>query len=62
MAGNALGQSDCRVLKSSISLEQNDEKTCIFACCYKLIEIKGWLKNIRVVMIIIGYATLIAGL
>ena len=26
MGQNALGQSNCRILKSTISLEQNDEK------------------------------------
>ena len=36
---NAHGQSDCRIFKSTISLEQNDEKDWFFACWYKFIEI-----------------------
>ena len=43
-----LSHSDCRIFKSTISLEQNDEKAWFFACWYKLIEIKSWLKNIGV--------------
>ena len=27
MSKNALGQSDCKIFKSTISLEQNNEKT-----------------------------------
>ena len=30
MGQNALGQSDCRIFKSAISLEQNDDKAYIF--------------------------------
>ena len=36
---NVHGQSDGRIFKSSISLEQNDEKDWFFACWYKFIEI-----------------------
>ena len=32
--------------KSAISLEQNYEKAWFFACWYRFIEIKSWLKNI----------------
>ena len=39
MKKNAHGQSDCRIFKSTISLEQNDEKDWFFACWYKFIEI-----------------------
>ena len=38
MAQNALGQSDYRIFKSTISLEQNDEKARFFACCYRFME------------------------
>ena len=41
--------SDCRIFKSTISVEPNDEKIWFFACCYKLIKIKSWLKNVGVV-------------
>ena len=48
MDQNALGQSDCRIFKSTISLEQIDKKTWFFACWYRFMEIKSWLKNIEV--------------
>ena len=48
MGQNALSQPDCRIFKSTISLEQNNEKTWCFAFSYKFIEIKSWLKNIGV--------------
>ena len=32
MDQNALGQSDCRIIKLTISLEHKDEKTWFFAC------------------------------
>ena len=51
MGQNALDQSDCSIFKLTISLEQNDEKAWFFACWYRFMEIKSWLKNIRVVMI-----------
>ena len=55
MGQTTLGQSDCWIFKSTMSLEQNDEKGWFFACWYKFIAIKSWLKNIRVsVVIIIG--------
>ena len=46
MAQNALGQSDFRIFKSTISLEQNDEKAWFFACWYRFMENGSWLKNI----------------
>ena len=52
MCQNVLGQSDCRIFKSTISLEQNGEKVWFFACWYKFIEIKSWLKNIGMSMVI----------
>ena len=54
MNQNALGQSDCRIFKSNISLKQNDEKVWFFACWYKFTEIKSWLKNIGVGMVTMG--------
>ena len=47
MSQNSLDQSDCRVFKLAIYLEQNDEKD-FFPCWYRFIEIKSWLKNIGV--------------
>ena len=46
--GNALRQSNCRIFKLNISLKQNDEKAWFFACWYRYMEIKNWLRNIRV--------------
>ena len=48
MGQNALGQSDYRIFKSTISLEQNDEKAWFFACWYRFMENRNWLKNIGV--------------
>ena len=45
MDQNALSQSDYRIFKSTISLEQDDEKAWIFACWYIFIENRSWLKN-----------------
>ena len=58
MDQNALEKSDCRTFKSAISLEKKRWKAWFFACPYKLIEIKTWLKNIGVVVVL----TLVAGL
>ena len=38
MSSNAIGQSDCRILKLTIALEQNNEKA-FFMCM--LIQIHG---------------------
>ena len=46
MGQNALGQSDFRIFKSNLSLEQSDEKAWFFACWYRFMEIKSWLENI----------------
>ena len=51
MGQNALGQSDYRVFKSTISLEQNDEKAWFFGCWYRFMEIRSWLKNAGVSMV-----------
>ena len=51
MDQNALGQSDCRIFKSTISLEQNNQKAWFLACWYKFMEIKIWLKIIGVDMV-----------
>ena len=48
LSQNAVSQSDYRILKSTISLEQNDEKAWLFACWYRFMEIRSWLKNIGV--------------
>ena len=46
MGQNALGQSGCRIFKLTLSPEQKDEKAWFFACWYRSMEIKSWLKNI----------------
>ena len=51
MGENALGQSDYKIFKSTTSLEQNDEKTWFFACWYRVMESRSWLKNIAVGMV-----------
>ena len=38
---NALNQSDCKIFKLTLSLEQNDEKVWFFACWYWFVEIKS---------------------
>ena len=48
MGQNALGQSDYRIFKSTISLEQNDEKAWFFSCWYRFVENRSGLKNIGV--------------
>ena len=45
MGQNSLIQSNCRIFKSSVSLEENDGKAWFFACWYKFMEIKSWSKN-----------------
>ena len=51
---NGIGQSDCRVLKWTLTLEQSHEKAWFFVSSYKFIEIKSWLKNIGVGVVIRG--------
>ena len=51
MGQNALGQSDYRIFKSTISLEQNDEKAWFFAYWYRFMENRSWLKNIGVAVV-----------
>ena len=55
MCQNLLGQSDYRIFKSTTSLEQNDE-VWFFTCLYSFIEIKSWLKNIGMGVVINGFA------
>ena len=48
MGQNALGQLDCRVFKSTISLEQSNGIAWFFVefkIRWKFMEIKSWLKN-----------------
>ena len=54
MDQNAFGQSGRRIFKSTLFPEQNDEKAWFFAYWYKFIEIKSWLKNIGVGVVING--------
>ena len=51
MGQNALDQSDYRIFKSTITLEQYDEKAWFFACWYRFMENRSWLKNIGVGMV-----------
>ena len=51
MGQNALGQSDYKIFKSTISLEQNHEKASFFACWYRIMENRSWLKCIGVGMV-----------
>ena len=51
MGQNAVGQSDYRIFKSTITLEQYDEKAWFFECWYKFMESRSWLKNIEVVLV-----------
>ena len=55
MGQNALGQSDYRIFKSTISLEQNDEKAWLYACRHRFMKIRSWLKNIVVCVVKNGY-------
>ena len=41
---NALSQWDSRIFKSTISPEQGDDTASFFACWYKFMKIKSWLK------------------
>ena len=51
MGQNTLGESDCSTFNSSVSLEQNDERDWFFACWYKFMRIKSWLKNVAMGMV-----------
>ena len=48
MGQNVLGQSDCSIFKSTISLEHIDEIAWFDACWYKFMETESWLENIGV--------------
>ena len=41
---NALSQWDSRIFKSTISPEQSNDRASFFACWYKFMKIKSWLK------------------
>ena len=51
MGQNALDQSNCSILKLTISVEQSDEKAWCFAYWCRFIEIKIWLKHFGVGMV-----------
>ena len=51
MGKNVFGQSDCRIFKSTVSLEENNERAYFFACWYIFMEIKSSLENIEVGMV-----------
>lgn len=48
---NNRGYSDCKIFKSAISQEQNDEIVWFFSCQYKFMQMKGWLKFFLVCMV-----------
>ena len=58
---NALDQSDWRIFKLTISLEQNNKKDWFFVNWCIFIEIKGWLKNCAVGVVKMSAATLVSG-
>ena len=58
MGQNALGQSDCKIFKSNLSLEQKDEKAWFFACWYGFMEFESSLKSIEVSMVKSGHSGL----
>ena len=51
MGHNPLSQSDYSIFNSTVYLEQNDKKAWFFACRYRFMEIKSWLKNIWMGMV-----------
>ena len=62
MGQNALGQSDCRICKLTVSLEENDEKALLFACWYRFMEIKSWSRSSAVGVVKNGCDHLVSGL
>ena len=46
MGRNALGQLDYTIFKSTIHLEQCYKNSEFFACWYKFIKVRSWMKNI----------------
>ena len=48
MGQNALGQSGYRVFKSTVALQEFDEKGWFFWCWYRFMKSRSWLKNIEV--------------
>ena len=55
MSQNALGHSECRISKSTKSLEQIDEKASLFGWWYRFIEIKISLNNVGMGVVINMY-------
>ena len=55
MGQNAVDQSDCRILKSTISLEQEDEKSDFLHVDTYSWKLKSSLKNIELGMIENGF-------
>ena len=55
MGQNALRQSDYRIFKSTITLEQYHEKAWFFACWYRFMESTSWFENIGVGMVKNGF-------
>ena len=53
---NDLGQSEWGIFKSNISRTKWWKSLIFFACWYKFIEIKSWLKNTGVDVVINGCA------
>ena len=41
MGQKALSQSDYRIFKSTISLEQNEENALFFACWYRFLKVRS---------------------
>ena len=48
MGQNTLGQTDFRIFKTNISLEQSDEIALFFECWCKFTKITSWVKNFGV--------------
>ena len=45
---NALGQSDCRIFKSTVFLEENFEIALLFACLHKFMKIESlWVGMVK---------------
>ena len=45
---NALGQSDCRIFKSTVFLEENFEIALLFACLHKSMKIESfWVGMVK---------------
>ena len=49
MSKNVVIQWDCKIFKSTITLEQRDERAWLFAFWYRFMEVKYSLKNMGMV-------------